>query len=349
MGLVGRPLLVLAVTLAALAPLVVVAWWRRGRAGSALGLLGRLLAVLLCQVLAVSALFLAVNDQYSFYTSWSDVLGRRSAPTGIETGGLLQPGQGRVEVLTVHGSPGTGGSHQVLAWLPPQYDEPGQAATRFPVLMVLPGQPSTPEAMFSHYDFAATASAEISSGRVPPFVAVFPPLMTDPPRDTECTDVPGGPQADTWLRTDVPAAVDHDLRTTHEPWGLFGWSTGAFCSAKLVLQDPHRFAAAAGLGGYYAPLTDHTTGDLFHGSAHRRALNSPAWLYRRTGLQGRRLLLVSGRKDPESYPQTASFLRLAAGDRAVSSVIFPTGGHNYRNYATYLGPALRWWAGTTGG
>jgi hypothetical protein len=73
--------------------------------------------------------------------------------------------------------------------------------------MVLPGQPSTPEAMFNGFSFAQQATRAIDSGKVEPFIAVFPPLMIAPPRDTECTDVPGGPQAETWLSRSVREQV----------------------------------------------------------------------------------------------------------------------------------------------
>jgi hypothetical protein len=35
-------------------------------------------------------------------------------------------------------------------------------------------------------------------------------------------------------------------------------------------------------------------------------------------------------------------LAVSQGDPSVSSLAFPTGGHNYRNYRTYLPDALRW-------
>ena len=102
--------------------------------------------------------------------------------------------------------------------------------------------------------------------------------MTDPPRDTECTDVAHGPQAETWLTTDVRDAVLQHDPGEHRPgaWAVIGYSTGAFCAAKLVLGHPRLFAAAAGFGGYYQPITDHTTGNLFAGSRIRYDDNSPA-------------------------------------------------------------------------
>ena len=46
--------------------------------------------------------------------------------------------------------------------------------------MVLPGQPSTPEARFSGFTFGQLATQAMDSGKTKPFIAVFPPLMIAP-------------------------------------------------------------------------------------------------------------------------------------------------------------------------
>ncbi|MGI8457431.1 MAG: alpha/beta hydrolase [Propionibacteriaceae bacterium] len=380
MNLNGRPLFVLIAAATVVVPILAAILWRQrhGRRGKSwLSMARRLCVILVCQLLAVAAAFLWVNASYGFYTSWSDLTGGTSgatarivpnggtiagAPTGTRTRtgrqrltttraksptAQTQPtttstGAGTMESLMVAAGPGTNGSHQVKVWLPPQYQS-AAAGERFPVVMVLPGQPSTPTAMFTHYRFGDVASAAIASGRVAPFVAVFPPLMTAPPRDTECTDVPGGPQAETWLSSDVYRGVKHSgLRINDRPWSVLGWSTGAFCAMKLVLHHPAQYQAVASLGGYYRPLTDSTTGDLFHGSATVANNNSPTWLYQHGGLHHRRLLLVVGRQDRESFVSTAAFLAVSRGDAGVSSLTFPVGGHNYHNYRNQLPTILGW-------
>ena len=344
MSLTGLPLLLLVGAAALAAPVVTGLTWRRSGDGRS-AVLVRVVAVLGCQALAIATTFLAVNRDFVFYASWADVIGR-SAPGAarITTERLLQPGQGSVEVLHVHGQ-ASGADAPVLVWRPPQYDQPAYAHTRFPVLMVLPGQPSTPSVMFAHVDFGASATQAIEARTVRPFVAVFPPLMTNPPRDTECTDVTRGPRAETWLTTDVRRAVLQHVRASASPrsWAVAGYSTGAFCAVKLMLAHPRLFTAAAGFGGYYEPLTDATTGNLFGGSRTRYDDNSPLWLYERDGLEAdHRLLLITGRQDPDSYASTAKMLAATAGDPGVSSLVFPTGGHNYRNYAAAMPEVLRW-------
>jgi enterochelin esterase-like enzyme len=351
-GLRGTPLLIAVGLATLLAPVLTVLLLRRVIPAAGIHrvvtIIIRLAAVVGCQVLAVSLTFLAVNNSFAFYSSWSDLFGvsTRSTNATIKTGSLVGPGQGSVAVVRVSGGPSRA-SGQVLVWLPPQYSEPAYAHTKFPVIMVLPGQPSNPEVTFSHFNFADNATEAISEHLARPFVAVFPPLMTNPPRDTECTDIPHGPQAETWLALDVRSAVLSHFRVTSSPkrWSLVGYSTGAFCAVKLALGHPRLFHDAAGLGGYYQPLTDNTTGDLFHGSKIRYDENSPLWLYGRRGLAlGHRLLLVSGQQDTDSWSETQKMLQATRGNPAVSSLSFPTGGHNYQNYRNSLPQVLQWLA-----
>ncbi|HET9647235.1 MAG TPA: alpha/beta hydrolase-fold protein [Microlunatus sp.] len=340
--LTSPSLLWLVVAVAVIVPVIAAIVLSRRRRRPVRTLLAQLGAFLAAQLIALCAAFLWLNDDYSFYSSWSDLLGRTSQAATINTDGVAAgPGSGRYVVLSAS-SPS--GPHQILAWLPPQYDQPDYRATRFPVVLVLPGQPSTPQSMAQHFDLAAVATRAIATHQVAPFIAVVPPLMVNPPRDTECTDVSGGPQAQTWLSRDVPQAVVSKLRTQPpgRGWSIFGWSTGAFCAAKLLLLHPGQYAGAAALGGYFQPLLDKTTGSLFGTSRAQWDHNSPLWLYQHHGLGGDRMLVVSGRQDRESWPQSEKFLAAASGDPGVSSLAFPSGGHNYRNYRSYLPAILHW-------
>lgn len=326
------------------------------RQGVPAGSLGRRLAlrtvpivvlVLVGQACAVVAAGLMVNDSYGFYTSWADLLGRPTPEAAIRTGGLVGSGQGVVRAYTVH-TPVEGRNQRILVWTPPQYDAPAAAERRFPVVEFLPGQPSTPQGTFRHFDFAATATQLIDSGKVPPFVAVFPTLMIAPPRDTECTDVPGGPQAETWLQKYVPQFVTSRYRVPPpgRDWTVMGWSTGGFCASKLLTSRPSGYSSAVSFGAYYQPLEDSTTGDLFGGNRRLEHENSPLWLYlrdqRRGGLGGDRMLLIAGRQDRETWPQTLKMLAATARDPAVAHIAFPVGGHNFEKYRRYLPAALAW-------
>lgn len=354
--LTGQPVFVLSVVLAVALPVLIGILWSRRSASKSSGppfvlvVAGRIGVILLAQLLAMTSIFLYVNNQYGFYSSWTDLFGLSGeAPPPIQVdnagpgaGTGTSKGAGSVEVMTVHSTSGV--TADTLVWLPPGYKASGK--TKYPVVMFLPGQPSQPQHLYTEYDFTNVASQAITSGKVKPFVAVFPPIMIAPPRDTECVDVPNGPQAETWLTTDVPNALQAKYRV--EPlgkqWSLLGWSTGALCVAKLLLKYPTSFSAAVSFGGQFDTYLDNTTGDLFGGNAQLRNENSPMWLYSQHGMRGAKLLMIAGKQDIWAGKATDQMAAATHGDPNVTLISFPTGGHNYRNYKAYLAPALEWLA-----
>lgn len=322
-----------------------LAWWWSGRRSPGSRLrrgAGVFVACALAQLGAVTAAGVLLNDQYGFFADFGDLAGHSDRVQPIATNGIARPGQGRVTTITVHGRASATTAH-VLVWLPPQYDRPGWRHHRFPVVEFLPGQPNFPNIDIQRFHLVADSMALIHrTGK--PFVMVVPPIMIRPPKDTECTNVPGGPQALSWLTRDVPQAVGNHFRVQPPGphWSMLGWSTGGFCAAKIMLTLPHDYAAAVGLGAYYQPDTHDVWPHLFSGSAGVRQRNSPQWLYHRHGLHGDHLLMIAGRQDPETWPSTRRMIRATEGAPGVGFVAFHHGGHNYRDYAAYVPEALRW-------
>lgn len=303
---------------------------------------GVLVLALLAQGFAVFAAGLVINDQYDFYASWSDLAGQGSTQEAvIHVGGLTTHGEGHIVLRTIHRER-VGRDDRALIWLPPQYDTPAYRHHRFPVVMFLPGQPSSPQVVFHQFDFAHVATRAIAAG-MPPFVAVFPTLMVDPPHDTECTNLPHLP-TESWLTRSVPDYVTSHFRVqpTGRSWSVMGWSTGGFCAAKVMLGHQSEFGSAVSFGGYYQPLEDHTTGNLFQGSLVRRDANSPTYLYRSHRLLQDRLLVIASKQDRQSWPATRVFLKKTSTDPHVAYLAPGRGGHNYRVYRNLLPTALRW-------
>ncbi|MET1008249.1 MAG: alpha/beta hydrolase-fold protein [Propionibacteriaceae bacterium] len=375
MSLTSPTLLVILAVLAGLVPIVVALLWRK-LPGGAGGFVLRLVAIVLCQVLAVGAIGLWANNQFGFYNTWGDIIGEPEAGgdadadggeapdpdadpgaplTTINTDDLV-PDDGSKGTLTTFPVtvPGEKGSEavsvEVMAWMPKQYADPANKDTKFPVLMMLPGQPSKPETLFDNFDFSTAATDAIDSGKVAPFVAVFPPLMIAPPRDTECTDIKNGPQAETWLNKTVPDAVQGKLRVDDPgpTWSLFGFSTGAFCAAKLLLRNPDTFGAAVSVGGYYDALTDDTTGDLFKGDKKMENENSPRWLVDQNRDKQTNLMIVVSAKDESSYTpgkpyaNSKQMIETCKGVPGVTSIVVPSGGHHYDTYINTVPETLEW-------
>jgi S-formylglutathione hydrolase FrmB len=172
-----------------------------------------------------------------------------------------------------------------------------------------------------------------------------------PPRDTECTDVPGGPQTETYFAKDVPAQITARYRVAAGPrnWAVIGDSTGGYCALKLALRDPGSFSVAVGLSADYGAPKDATTGDLYGGSAQRRRENDLMWRLGHLPHPPVSLLVTTSRKGEHNYKDTLRFIRLAGAPTHISSIVLPSGGHNFNTWNREVPPAMEWISARLGG
>ncbi len=278
-------------------------WIRRGL---------RLLLLVGNQLAAVMLVGVVVNDAGNFYSSWSDLFGsggtgalarphaqnQATPPAGVltsnDTGSATRrqwPLRGRLVSITV-----TGAASQLPAaafvYLPPQYFQPRYAKASFPAIELLTG--------YGHpaRDLAAAGAAPdvllglIRRGAVPPTVLVITSAAPGTGRDTQCVDVPAGPQAATFLGTDIPLAISHTYRVAEVGWGIGGIGEGGYCAAKLAMLESDVFYSGASIAGYYTPLRTAATGDLWAGSVVQRRLDDLTWRLRHLPSPPARLLLL---------------------------------------------------------
>ena len=232
----------------------------------------------------------------------------------------------------------------VWVLLPAGYTDPANASRRYPVVMFLPGYPGTPTTWLHALDLQRVMDAEVTAGRVRPFIAVLPTMNVAAPRDTECVNVVNGPQVATWLAQDVPQIVTSQIRALPPgaAWSVTGYSTGGFCAAKLALTYPQRFVSAAVLAGYFSPSHDVTTGDLYGGNDQVRKQNDPQWLITHQPVPAVHLLTVWSAQDPETAGPTRSFLAAVRPPLTADQIALTKGGHNTSVWLGVLPQVLRW-------
>jgi len=356
-ALVGTPLaLTVAVALILLSTTTVLCWNRLDALGVArwpiraamLGA-GQLSAVLLTAVL--------LNNTFVFYQSWSELLGqhpRQSLPS-VEPGSLdatLRPqlyrdflaGRGTLAALPIPGLRSGVRAASAMVYLPPQYGDPNYADRVFPVVELLSGFPGGPRTWVRVLHVARVLDTLIATGRSTPFIAVIPEQNVSSPRDTECVNVVGGPQVDTYLSEDVRSAASRAFRVSASgfQWTVMGDSTGGYCASDLAFRHPGMFAAAVSIAGYDAPAHDAATGDLFGHQPQLANEYSPLWLLRHRRPPDLDLLLISSRPDLTSYHAAE---RMAAADRAplrLSLLTLPRGGHNFATFAVEVPVGFSW-------
>jgi Putative esterase len=286
----------------------------------------------------------AMNAQYGFFADWTDVAGALGAtqPEKVITGGgsaraaaaaavgaattaagvpVIPPppplGE-RVLRYTVVGTV-SGVTSQVLIQLPRGYDEPANRARRYPVLETFQGYPGQPDAFIDGLSLADASDPLVASGALGDMIVVSPQTEIPGGTDSECVNgVPGYPQVETWLTTDVPTWLGHTFRVRPDrsSWATIGLSAGGWCAAMAAMLHPDRYSAAVVLGGYFAPELTTAYAPI---PPHSPLLGRYDLIARaRTNPPPVAIWLETSHSDRQSYPSSLAFFA-AVRARAIRS------------------------------
>jgi enterochelin esterase-like enzyme len=359
--------------------LLLTLWlWPRLARQRPLPMLGRIALLTVTQATVLAVLAVSVNNSFGFYTSWDGLLhpgGAALTLTGSahqkgaapDTEALVQPTTegaletvtdlpkgtpeevGKVESIRVTGKE-SGLSDQMYIYLPPEYFNPKYSRMHFPVLLTLSGFPGTALHLLSELHLPQTAWELQRTGQMAPTIIVMARPNVADPRNTECVDVPGGPQTETWFAKDIPAALRATYRVARSAasWGTFGYSTGGSCSLRLTMRFPDVYGSAAGLHADFTVPEDYSTGgNLFAGNRALADQSDLTWRLRNLPAPNVSLLLVSTRKE-EDYAATQAFLAVAEQTSAAhpelrtDSLFLDDGGHTFDSWRRELPASLQW-------
>jgi S-formylglutathione hydrolase FrmB len=337
-------------------------FWDRGRFRT----LHRAVGLLVVQLLLLVCVAAVINRQANFYVTLGELFGSggpdgyaATAPPGAPTltsngdgrGSLdrwmadhpAESGKGTVIPAVLAGAR-TGYRLPAQIYLPAGYATSPQIDRGLPVVMFLAGYPGTVDSWLKSLRVAEELDRAISAGRLPPLIAVLPEQDPVRGRDSECVDSAAGVRADTYLSVDLPEVIKRHFRATtaRDGWAMVGYSTGGFCAVNLALRHPDRFAAAGTLSGYFRPLIDRSTGDLYRGDVALRRANDP-----RVTIAHRRpapvhLLLAAGQEDREALRDLKAFVPLVRSPDTVTVVDDRPGGHNFTTWRAMLPDVFRW-------
>lgn len=335
--------------------------------------LGMIVASQLSVVLLVA---LMLNSYGDFYPTWQDLaggndetvtIGRTSGEeqAGLRSSSLVlaadapaleqQPGlpDGPPDKVGHYGAVTIVGRHsglrqQAFVYLPPAYFQPAYQHSGFPVLTSYVGYPGSIQGVLSVLKLQQTAAEQMAAGRMKPTIVVLISQTVAPPRDTDCVDVVGGPQVETFLTGDYQAALRSAYRVRPEPaaWGLIGFSEGGTCALEAALRHPGMFGAAVSLGGEFSDYETGQTGTLFgpKGPARDKLVNGYNLMWRLKHLPAPdvRVLVATTAHGERDYTGTEQFMSLAKPPLEVTPMVLSSGGHNFRTWAVELKPALAW-------
>ena len=291
-----------------------------------------------CAVSVLATAGLQVNRLTDTYPTWKALAGvADSGGTESHRWHRVEPGTARGTIMTTTIAGRAGITKPAYVYLPAAYSEPSERHTRFPVIEALHGYPGSPATWLRGLAARYYLDREIAAGRMAPTVVVFPYQTPRALLDTECTNLAGGPQAETYLTRDVPAEIKarYRVRDDRAGWGLIGYSAGGFCATNLGLRHPDEYAAAASLSGYAEAGID--IGD---GSEH--TTNSPAWRLRHLPRPALGLYLAYANDDRHSRRDNLLLAGLAGGPLNVTTAVVAHGGHSDAVWQEMEGPAFDW-------
>ncbi|GAA0463981.1 hypothetical protein Ade02nite_30840 [Paractinoplanes deccanensis] len=269
------------------------------------------------------------------------------AAVGVELNQLTETFPSAAAAVPV--AAGTGGSQMLAVTVPgeasklrlPMYVYLPAAyrlsAERLPVVEAFHGVPGTPQFWLHKLNVQSTLDREIAAGRMAPTVVLFPQQTPNPTLDTECTNLRGGPQTETFLTVDVPAyaKAHYRIRADRAAWGLTGYSAGAFCAVNLTLKHPDKFAAGASLSGYAS--AGITIGD---GSEH--TTNNPFWRLQHLPQPAVALWLGWAADDKQPARDSRLLAAEARAPLAVTTAVVAHGGHSSAVWRQMEAPAFDW-------
>ena len=316
-------------------------------------------------VLVLATCAAALNNQYAFYTSWSDLLGGSESPAEQSQHGArpadslshpVPPSQtasstsshgksdlkrdGRFAIANVDGKK-SGMKHQhVRVYLPKGYDPHRKGG--YPVIIAMHGFPGSAESFRGVDDYYKTIDQAVESGRMAAPIVVIPNIN---PRDqfaSECVDSAKGPKVLTWVSQDLPAWTRENFNTAapRTSWATWGYSFGAYCATSTAMRQPQTFGAAVAFQPYFRPeFTDayrpfkpgspqFEDADLVHRAGHHPA---PVAVW-----------LMTVQKDRQSYPTTREFISAAHSPLSVTAVIGQGGGHRMQVWTRRMPMSYEW-------
>jgi S-formylglutathione hydrolase FrmB len=366
MSLVGLPVVVVLSVLTVALPLTAVLAWRRVRGPRVVRALQRLGLVVGAQLSAVLLVLVGLNDYGNLFTSWSQAFDSLTAPHDVRTiaaesardgdvrgfgvpSGFVagrpfgggRPAPGRSIELHIRGTV-SGLASTARVYLPPAYDA---GARRLPVVLALTGFPGSPLELTHRLHYPEFLAADVARHLATPAVLVLMQPAPVYPRDTECANVPHGPQVLSFLGEDVPDAVIAQLHLRPTGFGAIGDSTGGYCALKLAMMLPGRFHAAASLSGYYQALQDATTGDIYGGSPVVRSENDLLWRLEHRPIPRVALFLATSRTErgTDGYATQQRFLDAVRPPMSAEEFVLRHGlGHSPATWIREIPTALSW-------
>lgn len=266
-----------------------------------------------------------------------------TAPPGM-------PPAGAVTTTSIPGPSSGFNPRDAWIYLPPAYLSSPRAL--LPVVVLLPGQPSTPRDWLDGGFLTQTMNDYAAShGGLAPVVVVPDPLgsaLAEP----LCVDSAVG-NAATYLTVDVPAWIRANLQVDADPrhWAVAGSSAGGTCALQLAVTAPQVYPTFVDMSGQSEPTVgDHarTVATVFGGDEAAFARVNPVDILAKRQLPGTAGLIIVGQDDTTFRPQAQTVLAALQNAGVPTGYLELPGGHSWQVWRAGFAQSLPFLATRTG-
>ncbi len=240
---------------------------------------------------------------------------------------------GAMKVLQVSSAEQDFPVRQVMVWTPPLN---GLDPNLLPVIYFLHGWPGSPEGIAGA--LIPPILKSIQSG-AKPFIAVFPDGNAKSHIDSEWADSSDKKaMIETWLTTEVIAAVEGDHKRDRLSRALSGFSMGGYGAAIIALHHPELYSQVLPIAAYYK-VDDLTAAFATYQSI---LFQTPSNFLKVSSQE--RWALSEGSSDFTSLVrgQALSWSKLLKASKAENTIFFYAGGHSYIDVAKNMSKLIAW-------
>lgn len=182
---------------------------------------------------------------------------------------------------------------------------------KLPVMVMLAGQPGSPNRFFAASDIANTLDeyAKQHNGLAP--IVVSPDQNGESSHNSLCADTHIHGKAETYLIHDVPNWIRKNLPVSNSPkmWLMGGFSQGGTCATQLVPSHPNIFSTMYSAGGELEPTyknRQETINRYFNGNTKAYERHVPSKIMRKNAPLKQNYYAIAGSWDPKSQANQAT-------------------------------------------
>ncbi len=318
----------------------------------------RVSAIIFVQLFAIASLGLTINRSGDFFDTWGDFFGTNKnlskvaiAPSNLSTltaqdvlKAKRTPGGSLIFKKVILGAKSGVADYVYLVTSPKLSSMMERQAnpnigSNYQVVELFPGYPGVPETWIGSLKGIESMERSEKAGLIPPTIAVIPAINVVRGLDTECLNIPGSSQVETWLTSDMKTVAQGLLGIDNRRWSAFGYSTGGWCAAELAIRHQDQYQSAVSLAGYFTPS--------FSAGINQRERNVLLANYDlvktlKSHPNNLKLMIIYSRSDKFAYASMKKFTDKANSLLPIKLVEIPRGGHNIAVWKPYVGTGFDW-------